>query len=178
MGIAGTLQSLISGNGAITEVGGGLGKMQRLFGSRGVAKETMSLMKEAGLLRSMAFYVRQIKMNIQSGGKLAGAPFKKLSPITIKIKGSTKPLLDTGDMMGSVVPVYIDENAGFVGLKRGDVHKKGGDVADIAEIHEFGALVKNHEVPARPFIGPVNKKFQDEAGEQYLKGMEKAFNGR
>jgi len=51
-------------------------------------------------------------------------------------------------------------------------------MVDIATIHEFGAFVKGktgkgHTVPARPFIGPVLKKFSTKAGEIYAEAMKK-----
>lgn len=151
-------------------------KVQALLGSRSIAEGTMKRAKTLGMRRTLAYFERQIKLNIRSGGNLAGKPFLPNSPLTIKIKGSSKPLINHGDLIGNVSPVFVDENFGFVGLKRGSVNKGGDEIADIAEINEFGAIVKNHEVPKRPFIGPVLDKFTDEAGTKYLEGMEISFN--
>lgn len=112
-----------------------------------------------GLELVLIFYKDQIQRNIDSGGTLAGKPFMKNSEVTIKMKGSSAPLVDTRDMRNSV-DYIIKGVLGFVGLKRGDVHLSGKSVVDIGEINENGAVVTlpgggTVLIPARPFIKPV-----------------------
>jgi len=153
-------------------------KVQKLFGNPMIAGNTMKRIKILGMKRVLAYLEGQIKRNIRSSGKLADKPFATNAPMTLELKKpKTKPLIDTGDMMGSVTRKYIDENNGFVGLLRGEKHTDGGSVADIGMIHEFGAIVDKKTIPARPFIGPVLKKFKKDAGEVYLKAAGEVLSG-
>jgi hypothetical protein len=154
-------------------------KVEAIIGNRNIAERTIKQAKTVAMKRTLAYFQAQIRLNMKSSGQLAGAPFKPLSPVTIKLReersgksGGEKPLLDTGDMWKNIIPVFVDEDEGFVGLKRGETHKRGGSLVDIGEVHEFGAILESGvEVPMRPFIGPVLDKFKDEAMEKYLEGI-------
>lgn len=117
------------------------------------------------LVMVLIFYKAKIRKNIKTGGSLAGKPFLPNSEITKKIKGSSAPLIDKGDLMGGINYV-IKEMLGFVGLKRGDIHDNSGKpLMDIGEVNEYGAVIttsggKSIIIPARPFIGPVLKNRQ------------------
>lgn len=85
-----------------------------------------------------------------------GQQFKPLKPATIAArKGgtSTKALIDDGDLIRSikVQPLFGGE-AYFVGVHKMAIDKGGNDLANIAEVHEFGT--KDGRVPARPFLRP------------------------
>jgi len=129
--------------------------------------------KKIALRKTLAYFQRQIKLNIQSKGSLAGEPFKENAEYTIEKKKSSKPLIDTGDMLGSIMPHIIDDDSGFVGLKSGKRHlgaKEDNDVADIGMINEFGAVTSwNQVIPARPFIKPILDKFGKDAQKYYEK---------
>ena len=62
---------------------------------------------------------------------LDGKDMKPLHGFTIEQKGSSKPLIDDGDLLGSVGMRFIEELAVFVG-----VHRRAEDGTDIAAIHE------------------------------------------
>lgn len=131
--------------------------------------------KPIALNRLASFYERQIKQNIKSGGALTGKSFAPLAESTIRRKGSSKPLIDTGEMLNSIITEIIDDNTAFVGIKSGTRHSGGKeDTAQIAAVHEFGALIPGGDVPARPFIRPVleDEKIRSEAEEI----MKKAFD--
>lgn len=130
--------------------------------------------KPDALKRVTAFYERQIKQNIESGGTFIGKPFTPLAENTIRRKGSSKPLIDTGEMLNSIKTDIIDDITTFVGIKAGTRHADGKeDTAMIAAVHEFGALIPGGEVPARPFIRPV---FEDgKICYEAEKIMKKAF---
>jgi len=64
-----------------------------------------------------------------------------LKPATIKRKGSSKPLIDTGKLRASITH-KIDKNTAKVGLF--------GEEALIGAVHEFGAPKKN--IPERSFM--------------------------
>lgn len=139
--------------------------------------EWINRAKPTAIKRVAAYYERQIKLNITTSGTLTGKPFEPLAESTIKRKGSSNPLIDTGDLRNSVRAHVIDENTAFVGVKRGKQHRKGKeDTADIAAIHEFGAIVPGGEIPARPFIRPVinDEKMRKEAGEIFEKTFDEA----
>lgn len=85
-----------------------------------------------------------------------GIQFKPLAPSTIarrKGRGSTKALIDDGDLIRSVkvMPLFGGESF-FVGVHKQAVDKSGNNLANIAEVHEFGT--KDGHVPARPFLWP------------------------
>ncbi|WP_290597045.1 MULTISPECIES: HK97-gp10 family putative phage morphogenesis protein [unclassified Archaeoglobus] len=93
-----------------------------------------------------AFLEDQIKKTISHGR----AEWPPLSPETIKRKGSSKPLLDTGHLRDSITH-KVEGNAVKVGVF--------GEEAIIAAVHEFGTTRagRGHKVviPARPFIRPT-----------------------
>ena len=161
-----------------------------LIGGEAKAEDTLKRAKVLAIKRAAAFAARKIVENLNSSGALAGAPFAPLADSTVarrkkgRNKGAgNKPLIDTGDMRGSVHPHFVDENTAFAGLKRGSVGKEGKDRADIAMIHEYGALKKvtggamhvEEAIPARPFVGPVLEKFAPDMGKVYAESMEKSF---
>jgi hypothetical protein len=113
-----------------------------------------------------------------SSGSLAGQPFAPNAPLTVRLKGSSKPWIDTGDTLNNVAPIFIDENFGFIGLKRGTIHKgkEGKKIADIAEVVEYGGIVNGREIPARPNLGAVLEAFTEEAGSKYLDGMQEVLS--
>jgi hypothetical protein len=160
-------------------------KINSILGNEKIARHKLFNAKNLAMKKTTAFFQGQIKKNLIQSGRLADSEFKELSLVTIKIRewkrgnkklkvedaeqyrSKHKPLIDTAEMLNNVTPVVLDEDTGFIGVKRGKMHKKGGgEISDIAE--------KNEE--ERPFIGPVLDKFKDEAGEIYSKTlMEELF---
>ena len=133
----------------------------------------------------------EIKKGIVSGAP-AGKPFKPLSTLTTSRKGSSKPLIDKGDLVGSITyQVLSDSDSVFIGVKK-------GKEANIAAVHEFGCTIAvtpkmraylHHKgihlkaetthihIPARPFLMPVllSPNFQNRVGEIYIEALRKAF---
>lgn len=103
---------------------------------RYAAAANKAVMKEAHYLRG------QMIKNLVSGGQLAGAPFKPLSPNTLIIRsfkgfGGGKPLIVTGALMRAISVVKVDGGV-FVGVKRATGgNGKGG--ANLAAVHEYGS---------------------------------------
>ena len=62
---------------------------------------------------------------------LDGKGMSPLHGFTIEMKGSSKPLIDEGDLLGSVDLRFIEKHAVFVG-----VHRKSPEGVNIAAIHE------------------------------------------
>ncbi|MEE8150641.1 MAG: hypothetical protein V3T43_02855 [Nitrosomonadaceae bacterium] len=120
-----------------------------------------------------------IKRNLVSGGSFAGVPFAPLTDETIAAKGSSKPLLDHGDLLKSVVSKKLKASpiAFLVGIP-GDVKsKKGGvSVAVYARAHEFGAITKKGKViKKRPFIWPTIEKTHKKRIAEIDKEFKKIF---
>lgn len=65
-----------------------------------------------------------------------------LKPETIKRKGSSKPLIDTGRLRNSITH-KVEEDKALVGIF-------GGEVLVYAAVHEFGSPRKN--IPERSFL--------------------------
>lgn len=130
-----------------------------------------------GLELVLKFYKAAIRKNIRTGGAYAGKPFEANAERTIEIKGSSAPLIATMDMHNSVDYV-INDLLGFVGLERGKVNTEGGDLADIGEINEFGAILEDKTyIPARPFIRPVlqNTKIFAEAKAIFINYVKRVY---
>ncbi len=129
-------------------------------------------------------------------GIVSGAPGSQklapLSPITIARKGSSKPLIDKGDLVGSVTYQVIDSNNVFIGVKK-------GKEVNIAAVHEFGCTIgvtpkmraylhyqgvhlrastQYIHIPARPFLRPVlqSEEFKAKVTEIYIEAIERMFS--
>ena len=76
---------------------------------------------------------------------------------------SNKILIQTGAMLQSIT-TDMQYPRVFTGVKRGARNKEGGDLVNIAAVHEFGSQKRN--IPARPMFGPIYremiKKIQEE----------------
>lgn len=133
----------------------------------------------------------QVKKGIVSGSP-GGKTFKPNSPLTIARKGSSKPLIDKGDLVGSITYQIIDSDNVFIGVKK-------GKEANIAAVHEFGCTIKvtpkmraylHHQgvhlkpstqmiyIPARPFLRPVldSSDFRAKVAEIYIQAIERIFH--
>ncbi|MDR2523408.1 MAG: hypothetical protein LBC93_06895 [Synergistaceae bacterium] len=74
-------------------------------------------------------------------GAPGGTPFWPLHPKTIERKGSSKPLIGNGDLIGSVTHQLVGDSDIWIGVRRGARAGNGQDAADIAEVHEYGAVI-------------------------------------
>ena len=110
---------------------------------------------------------------------LSGRGMKKLHGFTVEEKGSSKPLIDDGDLLNSVGYRFVGSDAVFVG-----VHRKAADGTNIAAIHEreTGTRVRVTPkmraylgskglhlkasttalfIPGRPFVKPAYREFKE-----------------
>jgi len=110
---------------------------------------------------------------------LDGTDMPALHAFTIEQKGSSKPLIDDGDLLGSVGVHFIEDLTAVVG-----VYRKAEDGTNIAELHEredgtripvtkkmraflharglhLKAETTELFIPARPFMSPAYKDFRD-----------------
>ena len=142
----------------------------------------------------------QVKKGIVSGSP-GGQTFAPNSPLTIARKGSSSPLIDDGDLVGSITYQIIDDaKSVFIGVKKGVKRKKDGkDIAEIATVHEFGCTIPvTHKmrayfryeginlkastqyiyIPPRPFLRPVlnSQDFRAKVAEIYIEALERMFH--
>jgi hypothetical protein len=117
---------------------------------------------------------------------VAGRGMPTLHGFTVEQKGSSKPLVDGGDLLGSVGYRFVKKDAVFVG-----VHRKAADGTDVAELHERekgtrirvtpkmraylaarGFPLKRTTthlfIPPRPYIAPSFREFK---AKGYAKGL-------
>lgn len=92
---------------------------------------------DRAIAREAQLYAKMIKEGIRNQAP-GGVKFQPLSPITIFLKGSSKALIDKGDLFNSVKATKITPKAWFVGVHRTATSQDGQRLANIAEIHEFG----------------------------------------
>lgn len=139
-----------------------------------------------------------IKKGIRSGAP-GGQTFKPLSAFTVWLKDSSKPLIDNGDLIGNITHEEPDDATVWVGVKR-SAKGKGGNLANIAAVHEFGCTVRVTDkmrrgfagkfrglgirrntafihIPARPFLAPMlsDPELQGEIAETYLTALKEVF---
>ena len=125
-------------------------------------------------VKNALLLVREIKRGIRSQAP-GGKQFAPLAEVTIKRKGSSKALIDTGFLVSSITQKIMSDGA-FVGLLRTSVSKNGESVANIGAILEYGATI-NHPsgavivIPPRPFLHPTMEKYRDEAIENYREAL-------
>jgi len=134
----------------------------------------------------------EVKKGIR-GGAPGGQSFAPLSPVTIINKGSSKPLIDHGDLIGSVTyEVFNDNSSVFIGVKKGKevniaaVHEYGCTIEVTSEmrayLHYHGIHLKKItayiHIPARPFLSPVfqSVEFQKMISEIYLNALREGFS--
>lgn len=124
--------------------------------------------------RNALLLVREIKRGIRSQAP-GGQQFAPLAEVTIKRKGSSKALIDTGFLVNSITQKIMSDGA-FVGLLRSSISKDGESVANIGAIMEYGATI-NHPsgavivIPARPFLHPTMEKYRGQVIENYRQAL-------
>lgn len=133
-----------------------------------------------------------------------GQPFEPLSEFTIANKGSSKALIDDGDLINSITfKVNPEQLSVFVGILRTATSKNEGSgetyLTNIARVHEEGALIPvtpkmrayfRHRwginlkastthitIPARPFIKPTFEKYAPRAQERFREAVDKVLRG-
>jgi hypothetical protein len=135
--------------------------------------------------------------SIIKGRIIDGKGMSPLHGFTVEEKGSSKPLIDDGDLLGSVGLRVLAKDAVFVG-----VHRKAEDGTDIAAIHEReeGTRIKVTPkmraylharglhlkaetteifIPGRPFIKPSFLDFKEKgiAKELFTEAVDKTLKG-
>lgn len=128
-------------------------------------KKTQPLPISKALLKCGVFLEGRVKAGIITG-RPGGQRLKPNAESTIRKKGSSKPLIDSGTLLGAVTTIPITRREVFVGVPAGVAHpgghgsKPGKSVALIGRYHEFlTALFPT--LPRREFLGPVIRKEKD-----------------
>jgi hypothetical protein len=93
-----------------------------------------------------------VKKGIRDGAP-GGKEFAPLSPFTIWMRSnfSTKPLIDHGDLLGSITHELSGNSGVWIGARRGVRTKDGQDVVDIEDVHEYGRTIKVTDKMRRGF---------------------------
>lgn len=102
------------------------------------AQTTLKQRQWLAIQRAALMAEAALKRGIVSGAP-GGQRFKPLSPFTILLKGSRKPLLDTGSLLGSITTTFDQKRlTAFVGVHRTARSSDGKRLINVALVHEFG----------------------------------------
>jgi hypothetical protein len=113
----------------------------------------------------------EVKKGIVSGSP-GGRTFAPLSDFTKNRKGSSKPLIDNGDLVGSITHEEVGVYTVWVGVKKGSRSSSGRDVADIAWVHEYGCTIRVTE-KMRAYLHTQGMHLK--ASTQYINIPERSF---
>ena len=169
--------------------------MSKLIGDWGKLDTILNPSKlVAGLKRAAEkvgnYGASEVKKGIVSGAP-GGQKFLPLSDWTKEKKKSSKPLIDKGDLVGSITYQVIDGEKIFIGVKK-------GKEVNIAAVHEFGCTIpvtpkmraylhyqgihlrastQFINIPPRPFLRPVllSDEFKAKVAEIYILAIEGIF---
>ena len=97
--------------------------------------QSMVVQQEAQFLRG------KIIRSFKTSGRSNGRKWKANRPSTIDAKGSSKPLIDRGDLRNAIVVVPQGPRRAFVGVSSKKRSRDGGRLVDIAAVHEFGRVI-------------------------------------
>jgi len=147
-------------------------KAKQILGTNLGAKLAKAL-RQATVKNAMLL-VREIKKGIKAQAP-GGKPFVKLAESTIRRKGSSKALIDTGFLLASITQLLLGDRA-FVGLLRGTRNKDGDEIVNIGAVMEFGATIQHPSgavivIPARPFLHPVMEQYRDQIVKNYQEAI-------
>lgn len=160
----------------ITLTGRGWPKLDGI--ARGRLREAFRVGMRRGVRQAALVVQARIKANISKGRQEHDA----LHPFTVARKGSSRPLVDHGDMLNSVNVQFPSDLVAMVGVNRMSADGK----ANIAAVQEFGATIGVTDkmrgylarqglhlrrdtvaivIPARPFVGPAWEESRDDVRE-------------
>jgi phage gpG-like protein len=84
---------------------------------------------------------RRVVECFKSSGKTNGISWRPNSPSTVNAKGSSKPLIDKGDLWGSVTIIKVSDDTFFCGVPNNARSKDGTKYVKIGAVHEFGKVI-------------------------------------
>ena len=94
-----------------------------------------------------------------------GKKLKPLAELTKKLKGSSKALIDKGDLLNSINTMKVSQLTTFIGVNKNKRGQSGQELMNIAEIMENGT---------KPFKIKVTKKMRGFWFHLFKKGFVKA----
>lgn len=100
----------------------------------------------------------------------------KLKPATIARKGSSKILIDKGDLLNAINYQIVDSFTFFVGVPKSAPDKDGEPIVQIAIIMEFGTL--DGKIPARSYVGVTIEICRPDLMENWYNAMYATLNGK
>lgn len=133
-----------------------------------------------------------------------GQKFVPITALTARRKGSSKALIEHGDLMNSITyKVEEGKLAVFIGILRATrgKHKDTGApyMVDIADVHEFGRIIKvtpkmrayfrgafginlastttHIIIPARPFLRPTMEAEKDKVVKEFQRQVQAVIRG-
>jgi phage gpG-like protein len=120
-----------------------------------------------------ALYMRdQIVLTIRNGHE----DWEELKPATIARKGSSKPLIHHGDLMGSITDVEVGYTEFFIGVLRGVTSRDGTEMVNIAAVHEFGS--DDGTIPMRSYIHSTLNREKEVIAQIWISAARDAVFGR
>ncbi len=130
-------------------------------------------------IRNAMLLVREIKKGIRDQAP-GGQAFAPLAEVTIKRKGSSKALIDTGFLVAKITERILSDGSAFVGLMRGTANKKGEDLVNIGAVMEYGATIEQENgvtivIPPRPFLHPTMEKHRPRVLANYRAAIASVF---
>lgn len=131
---------------------------------------------EGAVGRTTGKLAHELRKDIVTGIKKqapGGMQFKPLADSTVKAKGSSKALINHGDLLRSVNVMKVGDLSYFVGVHRSAVARNGKPMWNIAEIHEFGSKKVKNRPPARPFLIPSFNAWAYEAQKRFAEWVAK-----
>ncbi len=155
---------------------GDWGKIEKLLTGNMAARFQIAVYKAT--VKNALLLVREIKRGIKSQAP-GDQPFVRLAESTIRKKGSSKALIDTGFLVNSITQKIVGDKA-FVGLLRGTRNNSGDEIVNIGAIMEFGTTI-NHPnggviiIPPRPFMHPVMEKYRSTVIANYHDAIASVF---
>ncbi len=96
-----------------------------------------------------------------------------LADATIARKGSSKPLIEHGDLMGSINVKPLPHGEFFVGVPRAARSKDGAELVNIGACHEFGTDV----IPQRSFVATTLHEQDKPCAKRWTEAARRTISG-
>jgi len=95
------------------------------------------------------------------------------SPLTRSVKGSSKALVDHGDLMNSVGYKVVSPFVFFIGVPRTAKHSSGAKMVNIAAVQEYGATIrpKKAKILAIPVTREAQRLSRQHRGVRNIPGL-------
>ena len=125
---------------------------------------------DRAVLQEAQLYRTLVVRSFTTGGRSNGKAWPKLQPETKKRKGSSKPLIDTGQLRNSIGVIKGDDGA-FVGVPS-KVKRKGRPLVDIAWVHEYGKVIAQRRGGGAVIIKIPQRSFLQATFDTHFKGKD------